>query len=209
MNAKYNAEGSADPQRNAMADRAALADHSAPAHRHSGWTILLHWSSVLAIAICTITFLWRDAIEDKTLRVLLLDVHRQAGLFVLLALPLRLAVRAALGFADHAEGVAPLIKLAASLAHAALYAVLLVIPVLGLVATQAHAVSVSLFGLVPLPLMIADDPDVADTLSDWHSWVSWLLLGLVVAHVAAALWHHRTRRDGVLHAMLPWVKRRP
>jgi len=93
-------------------------------------------------------------------------------------------------------------------AHLALYALLLTLPLLGLATSQAHAVHVRLFGLLQLPMLVPADADLADTLSDWHVWLAWALLVLVALHVAAALWHHAVRRDGVLHAMLPAVRRR-
>jgi cytochrome b561 len=34
--------------------------------------------------------------------------------------------------------------------------------------------------------------------------VAWLLLVLVIAHVAAALWHHFLRGDGVMRSMAPF-----
>jgi cytochrome b561 len=176
--------------------------------RHSTATIALHWLSVLAIVVTTAAGLSREWLEDDRLRNLALDIHRQSGLVVLVALVLRIAVRFGVGMANHAGDLHPLLRWAAHLAHLGLYLLLLVMPLLGLAASNAHAVRVSLFGLFRLPEMVQEDSDLADVLTDWHVWVAWGLLAMVVLHIAAALWHHYARRDGVLAAMLPLVKRR-
>jgi len=177
-----------------------------PAH-HSWWTIALHWSSVLAIVVATAAILLRLAIDKDALRVPLMDLHRQAGMFVLVALGLRLLVRLGAGMEDHAGNLSTLMRWAARGAHLALYAMLFALPVIGWAASNAHAVHVKLFGLVALPMLVRDDPDLADTLTDLHSRLAWGLLVLVVLHVGAACWHHFVRRDRVLAAMLPMIKR--
>jgi cytochrome b561 len=180
---------------------------SHPGHRHSTWTIALHWSSALAIVIAAACGIARNFVDDDRLRELLMDAHRQSGLYVLLALGLRLAVRWRVGMANHAGDMPPVLRWAAQLAHLALYALLFILPVLGWATSNAHGVDVRPFGLMRLPSMVEADPDLAETLSDYHVWSAWLLLALVVAHVGAAGWHHRVRRDGVLHAMLPLFRR--
>jgi cytochrome b561 len=144
-----------------------------PSHRHATWTIALHWLSVLAIVITTVAGLSREWIEDDHLRSLALDIHRQSGLFVLVALVLRVAVRFGIGMADHAGDQHPLLRWAAHLAHFGLYLLLLAMPLLGLAASNAHAVRVSFFGLFALPEMVLEDADFADVLTDWHVWVAW------------------------------------
>lgn len=185
----------------------------APARRllaatHPTWTIVLHWGSVAAIVLATAAVLLREVVEETALRNLLMNLHRQAGLAVLLALAARLVVRARRGLADAAGDVPPLWRRAALLAHAALYLMLLVLPLLGWAASNAHGVTVRLFGLLPLPMLVGDDPDLADELTDMHLWASWALLALVLMHAAAAWWHHAVLRDGVLAAMWPWAGRR-
>jgi cytochrome b561 len=179
-----------------------------PRDRHSGWTIALHWSTVVAVVLAAAAVLWREWVEDDALRALLMQVHRQAGLFVLVALGGRLAVRAALGMADHAGPLPRWMRAAAQLAHIAMYGALLVLTLLGWAACNASAMDLTLFGLLRLPVLTGDDPDLAGVLKEFHVWAAWGLLLMVVAHVAAALWHHLVRRDGVLHAMLPWLRRR-
>ncbi len=180
----------------------------ARAHRHSAWTIALHWASVIAIVLAAGAALSRELTEAPLLRDLLMTVHRQAGMFVLLALGLRLAARFTFGMKDHAGNLPVLMKLAATMAHLALYAMLLSLPVLGWAVSNAHGVDLKLFGVLPLPSLVQEDSDLADRLTDYHVWASWGLLFLVVAHVAAACWHHLARRDGVLSAMLPLIKQR-
>ena len=175
-----------------------------PGHRkHHPLTIALHWGTVLCIVIAVSSILFREALGDKFWRMFLLDMHTQCGLLIMLAVAARLYVRQRHGMANHMHGMPPLLQLAAKGAHWMLYAALVALPILGWAATNAHNLSVRLFGLIPLPWISEVDSEWADTLSDYHALGAWILLGMVVMHVGAALFHHFIRRDKVLWAMLP------
>jgi cytochrome b561 len=176
--------------------------------RHSVGTIAMHWFSVLAIVAATASILARELVETQFLRVALMEMHRQAGLFVVLALILRLAIRFKVGMADHSAGMPLMLRIAAFMGHLGLYVMLFALPVLGWAVSNAHSVPLKLMGLIPLPDLVGADSDLADTLTDFHVWAAWGMLALVVAHIAAALWHHFGRRDQVLMAMLPASRKR-
>jgi cytochrome b561 len=171
--------------------------------RHATATIVLHWGTVAALVIMVAAIYLRDFTEDKAIRQLLLDVHRQFGLLVMIGVPLRILARYWLGFADQTSTMARLLRWAAAGTHVVLYASLIALPVLGWAATSAKGIHLALVGVVPLPSLATPDPDVADALLDYHQWFGWALFGLVAMHALAALWHHFVRRDGVLAAMLP------
>jgi cytochrome b561 len=189
----------------ATARTSATGADSKPLARHAAAMIALHWASAAAMLLSAAAALVRAGSENEALRDAMLDVHRQSGLVVLLALALRLGARWRHGLADHAGPQPRMMRLAARAAHASLYAMLAVLPLLGLATSQAHEVTVRLFGLWALPAIVEADPDLAERLSDYHAWSAWVLLGLLAAHVGAALWHHLVRKDGVLQAMLPWA----
>jgi superoxide oxidase len=171
--------------------------------KHHPLTIALHWGTVLCIVIAVSSVLFRELIGDKFWRMFLLDMHRQCGLLIMLAVAVRLYVRQRHGMANHMHGLPVLMQLAAKGAHWMLYATLVALPLLGWAATNAHNLSVRLFGLIPLPWISEVDSEWADTLSDYHALGAWILLGMLVMHVGAALFHHFIRRDAVLWAMLP------
>jgi cytochrome b561 len=171
--------------------------------KHHPLTIALHWGTVLCLLIAVGSVLGRELIGDKYWRILLLDTHRQCGLLIMLAVAARLYVRQRHGMANHMQGMPPLLQWAAKGAHWMLYAMLVALPLLGWAATNAHNVGLRLFGLIPLPWISEVDSEWADTLSDYHTLGAWLLLGMLVMHVGAALFHHFIRRDTVLWAMLP------
>jgi cytochrome b561 len=158
---------------------------------------------VLAIVIAVAAMFLRDASEDKSTRLLLLEVHRQLGLLVLFVVILRIVRRLRPGLTDHATDMPVWARGAAHVAHLLLYALLIGLPLVGWALTSAHGIKLNLLGVVPLPGLVAADSDLADNLSDYHVWLAWGLLALVGAHVAAALWHHFVRRDSVLRAMWP------
>ena len=176
--------------------------------RQPATTIAFHWGTVIAIVIAVAAIYLRDLFEDKTVRAVLLDLHRQLGMLVLLCVPLRQLARYVTGHQDFSADVHAIMRWGARLAHAALYAMLIVIPLVGWAVTSAHGIDLRLFGITSLPALVAADPDLADDLTDYHAWLAYGLMGLVFVHAVAALWHHYKLRDSVLAAMLPGGGRR-
>src|SRR5258706_3591855 len=171
--------------------------------RHPLLVIAMHWGTMLALMIAVAVMFVRDAIENDTARQVLLQVHRQLGLLLLLAVVWRIAVRIRKNLADDAPDMASLLRWSAKATHVLLYGLLLALPLVGWALTSAHGIWLSFFGIFRLPMLVAADSEFADTLSDYHIWLAWGLLAFVIPHAAAALWHHFVRRDTVLTAMLP------
>ena len=191
------------PQANARPGLESLATSESAGSRHPALTIAIHWTTVVAIVVAVAVMFVRDAVEDRMWRQILLETHRQLGLLVLMGVGVRIAIRLRRGLADHAPDMAALLRWSAKAAHLLMYGVLIALPLLGWAVTSAHGVTLRFLGSVPLPKVVSADSELADTLTDYHVWLAWALLGLVVAHVSAAVWHHFARKDGVLRAMLP------
>jgi cytochrome b561 len=98
--------------------------------------------------------------------------------------------------------------LAAQRSEFALYALLLIQPILGFLQTNARGDRVNLFFLGQLPVLIGKDRLLAKQLPQLHEMVGLFLLGLVALHAVGALYHHFWRRDDTLLAMLSKGMRR-
>lgn len=194
-------------------DATAPAAASASAPRRSAGAalprslVLLHWLTVLCLVLAAGLILLREEVDGRAVRQWLLEGHRHFGLFVLGLFFLRAALRLRLGKRDDPDAGSVLMCLLAGATHVVMYALLLTLPVLGWALSQSMGKPVHLFGAT-LPELVAPDPDLADTLGAWHVDAAWLLLGLILLHIGAALWHHFVRRDGVLRRMLPFLRRR-
>jgi len=165
--------------------------------------VFLHWATALLIALVIGIAFVRDGVEEKALRATLMNIHRSIGLTIALLAMARIVVRLAHRPLPPTGDMSPLARLAAELAHLALYVLLMALPLIGWALSCAHGKPVSLFGLVTLPVIVEEDEDLADDLAEYHENAAWLLIGLVGVHAAAALYHHFVRRDNVLRAMLP------
>lgn len=186
-----------------MAIYSELADNEAVPAR-SRKLVWLHWLTVLCLLGAATAILIRDEVAARAARQWLLEIHRHFGLFVLALFFIRVVVRARSNALPAVGRTSFAMRAAAGLVHTALYALLLIQPLLGWALSSAQGKPVHLFGLT-LPALVAADEDRADTLQQWHMQAAWLLLALVTLHVAAALWHHFVLRDGVLRGM--WLRR--
>lgn len=170
--------------------------------RHPAKMVLLHWLTVLCLLLAAALILTRDQVAGRTLRMWLLEGHRNVGLGVLALFFARFALRFRPRRPIPADRSPRPLRWLATLNHLALYALLLAQPLLGWALSDAQGKPVDLLG-AKLPALVMADEDLADALQGWHQWAAWLLLGLVVLHAGAALWHHFVLRDGVLRRMLP------
>jgi cytochrome b561 len=94
-------------------------------------------------------------------------------------------------------------RAAAHGSHIALYILIVLVPVLGWAGTSACCAPVNLFWTVPLTLPVPGGMETAERIFALHKAMALTLAGIVVIHVAAALYHHLIRRDDTLRRMLP------
>jgi cytochrome b561 len=88
--------------------------------------------------------------------------------------------------------------------HAALYALMVIIPVSGWLLSSAKGVQTVWFGVLPLPDLLEKNKELGHLLHEVHESLNYLLLVLLAGHVAAALKHHWLDRDDIFKRMLPF-----
>lgn len=168
----------------------------------------LHWLSAFCV-VSALVLAWLHDLFDDAIGATIIGLHRQLGLLVLILWALRLLVRwrhrNTFGGNALSVPISMPMRVAGGATHAAMYLMLLAMPVLGWAMTNASGHPVLLLNLLSLPTLVATDPDLADTLQEWHELGAWMLIALVALHVLAAWYHHFVRRDDVLAAMLPLV----
>jgi cytochrome b561 len=165
-------------------------------------TRLLHWGiAALIAAAWLLGTLMEDLLPRGPARQAGLDWHAGLGALVIGLSLLRLLWRAVNPRPADPPDTSPLQARAAHLAHAALHAATLAVPLAGILDRWARGRPFALFGLVPMPAPFT--PPFGRFWGEAHELLADLLLVVAAAHAAAALWHHLVLRDGVLRRMLP------
>jgi cytochrome b561 len=117
-------------------------------------------------------------------------------------LVLRLTYRVANPPLPLPDDIAAMQQHVANTTHWALYALLIVQPFIGWAATSAYPAAIVVFGFLELPRISPANRALSQWLFSIHRWIGFAIALLVVAHVAAALYHHFGRRDRVLMRMI-------
>jgi cytochrome b561 len=168
----------------------------------------LHWLTLLLIAAIFVLAFSIDFATSREQAVALTQLHRSFGVTVWAVTLGRLVWRQFARFPNLPADMPQAMRFAAQWSEYALYALLLIQPILGLLQTNARGDRVDLFFLGQLPALIGKDRPLAKQLLEVHETVGLVLLGLIALHAAAALYHHFWRRDDTLEAMLPQGMRR-
>ncbi len=170
---------------------------------------LLHWGiGLIVLAVLAgglaMGFLGFKGVTEQlgeTGRNLLYLLHKSFGLLILAAMVLRIIVRIRKGAPEYDPPLTRMESLASMAVHKGLYLSLFAMPIFGWLATDALDYPVSFFA-VSIPQFIDKDPELGGLLYELHEIFGWVLLGLIVVHIGAALMHFFVKRDRVLHRML-------
>ncbi|MDQ0346652.1 cytochrome b [Ancylobacter vacuolatus] len=131
----------------------------------------------------------------------LYSLHKFVGFLVLWLIVLRMLVRLR-GAPPPAATLTPFERVASVTVHGALYALLLVVPLLGWAGVSAYP-ALNVFGLFDLPALLSPDEALAKRILGLHGLLAQILGVLALAHIAAALYHRFLKRDGVMARMWP------
>ena len=168
--------------------------------------IFLHWFMALALAANFILGLTMSDLPLSPQKLQFYSWHKWAGITLLGLVTLRLIWRVIKRPPELLP--APLWQQrAAKISHVLLYGLMFAIPLSGWLMSSAGGFTVSYLGVLPLPDLVGKDKELFETLKEVHETLNFILLGLVILHVLAALKHHFVDRDASLRRILPWVRK--
>jgi len=171
--------------------------------RYGTLSIGLHWLMFILIAAVYASIELREIFpKGSDPREAIKALHFMLGLSVLLLLMLRIYAR----FSTPSPIIKPALScmqnMAAKAGHLALYALMLVMPILGWLTLSAAGKPIPFFG-AELPALIAENKDLAKTLKELHKTIGVVGYYLIGFHVLAALYHHYFKKDNTLTRILP------
>jgi cytochrome b561 len=170
--------------------------------RYGVVAVWLHWSVAILVLVLYALGSIGDEVPRGPMRAFVRAAHESVGILLFAMVGLRLLWHALNPMPAPPPGTGRFANLAAGLAHWALYALLLAIPVTGIAAIWLQGRDVSLFATT-LPSVLTPNRQAAHALEDVHEVLANAILGVAAIHAAAAAWHHVVRRDDVLRRMLP------
>lgn len=186
-----------------------MNDMDVPTDARYGWpAILLHWLLALAIVGNFGVGLYMADLPFSVARVKLFNWHKWAGVTILALSAMRLLWRLAHKPPTYSPRVLAAMPAwqhrAANVSHFAMYLLFFAVPLLGWAYSSAAGLQIVWFGVLPLPDLLPVDKEFAkEVLKPLHRNFAYVLAGLVVLHVAAALKHQFVDRDGLLLRMWP------
>lgn len=161
-----------------------------------------------ALILSTIPLGWYGASFESAAAQTATNTHKTIGIVILALTLVRLGWRLAHQLPALPEGMTKLVRRVARATHGLFYFFLLILPLSGWWMSSAvpdrHSFGFGVFDIpfLPVPRGWAS----AGPAHGIHTNLVWVMVALVVLHIAAALKHHFFDKDDVLARMLPLRK---
>ncbi|MFT4045131.1 MAG: cytochrome b [Solimonas sp.] len=182
-----------------MAPAAQSLSYSAPA-RFGHWLVALLIVAAYGVAWTMV------GMKLSPAKLKLFNYHKWIGVTVFALAVLRVLWRLHRRPPPLPETMRAWERRTAEITHRLLYLLLFAIPLSGWLMSSAKGFQTVYLGKLPIPDLLAKNPPLGAALTEVHVALTWLLLGLLALHVAAALKHHLIDRDDVLRRMLPFTR---
>ena len=161
---------------------------------------VLHW--LMAILLLAMLFIGVSMVVTLSERhSWLVAIHKPLGIFLLLLVLIRLAVRLVQATPSLPLEMPAWQKRAAQLSHVLLYILMTTLPLVGWAMQSAGGYPIVLHDTLLLPPIASQDVQLYALLRLAHTVLAYLLFVGILLHLTAALFHALIRKDGVLSRM--------
>ena len=175
--------------------------------RYTRTAVALHWAIALLVFAAFPLGVYMHELPLSPDKLRLYSYHKWIGVSIFLLAVLRVTWRSTHRPPPLPAAMPHWEKLAANTVHYLLYVLLFAVPLSGWLMSSAKGFQTVWFGVLPLPDLVGKDKALGELLTELHETLNFLLLGLVFAHIGAALKHHFIERDGILARMIPLLGR--
>jgi cytochrome b561 len=161
-----------------------------------------HWAVAALLAVqFPLGWLMPDIRRGMTPGIAM-SVHISIGMTILALIVLRFVWRLSHPVAPESTLPARQ-RISSEAVHWLLYLAVLLTTLSGWFFASMRGWTIYLYGIAPLPHLVAEGSPLGRTIGGWHETLTWVLLVLVGIHIAAALLHLFVYRDRVMKRMLP------
>ena len=175
--------------------------------RYTPMAKLFHWLLGIAIVGVFCVGLYMVGLPFSMQKLKLMNWHKWAGMTILILSVLRVIWRLTHRPPELSAQVLAAMpawqRVAHHGTHFLMYALFFAVPLIGWAYSSAAGFPVVLFGVLPLPDLLAVNKELAESIKPWHAYAAFALAALVVLHVGAVIKHQLIDRDGLLWRMLP------
>lgn len=165
---------------------------------------LLHWLIAAFIVGQFITGWLSENASDRETSDALIRTHFQFGVILTALMVMRVLWRLSHNPPEPPPGEPVWRERTAQTVHGLIYLLLLALPIAGYVVFVHMQLAMDVFGLFTVPTLFTPQyEDEALRAGAWyvHRYAGWALIGLVILHVMAALFHQFALNDGLLRRM--------
>jgi cytochrome b561 len=146
---------------------------------------------------------WMNHIPARADRFFYRSIHADIGYAMLLFMVARLIWRNVNPTPKMPAEMPGWQRIATRISHWTLYGLTILVAMLGWAHSGAHKPDYAdWFGLFRVPQFTSPDKAAADAYEDRHILFAYVLLALIVVHIAVAAWHHFMKRDRLAARMI-------
>lgn len=169
--------------------------------RYTAPAVVLHWLIAGLIFVAFPLGVYMSDLPLSPTRLQLYSYHKWIGISVLLLVGLRIVWRLTHRPPALPDDLPRWQRAASHAVHGLLYLLILAVPLTGWLMSSAKGFQTVWFGVLPLPDLVEKNRELGQALGSAHQFLNYLLLALVILHVAAALKHHFLERRPFLQRM--------
>lgn len=158
---------------------------------------LSHWAVASSIFYLFVSSWWMLSLplpsQNTTFRVLPFQLHKNVGITLFLVV-----VGMVISFIRRLDTAnANSSEILSKLGHGFVYVLIILCCITGYLSSSYSGWSTELWWLVELPAWAGENDELNELFSDFHLWLCWILLLLLVTHVGAAI-YHALNDDGII-----------
>lgn len=165
--------------------------------------VLLHWLVAAAVFFLFVSSWWMLSLPlpsaEFTYRELPFQLHKNIGISLFAAVIMMTIMRVR-SLLREANSSSAWLKRLAVWDHILLYTLLLICCLSGYMSSAYSGWTTTLWWLVDIPSLSMENDDLNILFSEVHLWSCWALLGLLLLHIAAAI-YHGMGSDGAIEKM--------
>ena len=171
--------------------------------RYTGIAIGLHWLIGLMILISLGVGLYMVDLKLSPTKLQLYSWHKWAGVTIFMLVLIRCIWRITHAAPPLPDDMPRWQRIVAEATHYVLYALMIAIPLTGWLMSSAKGFQTVYFGVLPIPDLLDKNKELGETLNVVHTYLNYTMIGILLAHIGAALKHHFIEKDDILRRMLP------